>query len=227
MKIWPFDQFVEKSNGQFISKEGVEAGAEPFRKIRSKVGNRMDMMVEMHCFWNLPSAIRIAKALEPLDPYWFEDPVPMDNIDSVAQFKNSTHIPTTASETMSTRWAFRELFEKRAVTVCMFDISWTGGISEAKRIATLAEAYHLPIAPHDCVGPVTLMASVHLSLNATNALIQETVRAYTATWYRNIVTTLPRIEGGFAYPPAGFGLGTELSDRLLKDKRLRKRVSEL
>ena len=71
------------------------------------------------------------------------------------------------------------------------------------------------------------MASVHLSLNATNALIQETVLAYTATWYRNIVTTLPRIEGGFVYPPAGIGLGTELSDRLLKDKRLRKRVSEL
>jgi galactonate dehydratase len=227
MKIWPFDQFVEKTNGQFISKEDVEAGAEPFRKIRSKVGKRMDMMVEMHCLWNLPSAIRIARALEPLDPYWFEDPVPMDNIDSVAQFKNSTHIPTTASETMSTRWAFRELFEKRAVTICMFDISWTGGVSEAKRIATLAEAYHLPIAPHDCVGPVTLACSVHLSLNAPNALIQETVRAYNATWYNDIVTTLPRIEGGFAYPPAGTGVGTELNESLLKDKRLRQRVSEL
>jgi galactonate dehydratase len=227
MKIWPFDQFVEKTNGQFISKEDVEAGAEPFRKIRSQVGKRMDMMVEMHCLWNLPSAIRIAKTLEPLDPYWFEDPVPMDNIDSVAQFKNSTHIPTTASETMSTRWAFGELFEKRAVTICMFDISWTGGVSEAKRIATLAEAYHLPIAPHDCVGPVTLACSVHLSLNAPNALIQETVRAYNATWYNDIVTTLPRIEGGFAYPPAGIGVGTELNESLLKDKRLRKRVSEL
>jgi L-alanine-DL-glutamate epimerase-like enolase superfamily enzyme len=187
----------------------------------------MDMMVEMHCLWNLPSAIRIARTLEPLDPYWFEDPVPMDNIDSVAQFKNSTHIPTTASETMSTRWAFRELFEKRAVTICMFDISWTGGISEAKRIATLTEAYHLPIAPHDCVGPVTLACSVHLSLNAPNALIQETVRAYNATWYNDIVTTLPRIEGGFAYPPAGIGVGTELKESLLKDKRLRKRVSEM
>jgi galactonate dehydratase len=227
MKIWPFDQFVEKTNGQFISKEDIEAGAEPFRKIRSKVGKRMDMMVEMHCLWNLPSAIRIAKTLEPLDPYWFEDPVPMDNIDSVAQFKNATHIPTTASETMSTRWAFRELFEKRAVTICMFDISWTGGVSEAKRIATLAEAYHLPIAPHDCVGPVTLACSVHLSLNAPNALIQETVRAYNATWYNDIVTTLPRIEGGFAYAPVGVGVGTELNESLLKDKRLRQRVSEL
>jgi L-alanine-DL-glutamate epimerase-like enolase superfamily enzyme len=227
MKIWPFDSYVNKSNGQFISKEDVEEGTEPFRKVRAKVGRRMDMMVEMHCLWNLPSATRIAKSVEPLDPYWFEDPVPMDNIDAVAQFKNSTHIPTTASETMATRWAFRELFEKRAVTVCMFDISWVGGVSEAKRISTMAEAYHLPVAPHDCVGPVTLMCSVHLSVNAPNALIQETVRAYNATWYKDIATVLPRIEGGYAYAPEGVGIGMELKSSLLKDKKMKSRVSEV
>jgi L-alanine-DL-glutamate epimerase-like enolase superfamily enzyme len=227
MKIWPFDQFWDKSNGQFISKEDVDAGTEPFRKIRAKVGKKMDMMVEMHCLFNLPSAIRIAKAVEPLDPYWFEDPVAMDNIDAVKQFKESTHIPTTASETMSTRWAFRELFEKRAVTICMFDLSWVGGISEAKRISTMAESYHLPVAPHDCVGPVVLMASVHLSLNAPNTLIQETVRAYNHTWYKDIATALPRIEGGYAYPPEGPGLGMDLKETLLKDKRMKTRVSEL
>jgi len=227
MKIWPFDQFYTKGNGQFMSKEDVDAGTEPFRKVRAKVGKKMDMMVEMHCLWNLPTAIRIAKSVEPLDPFWFEDPVPMDNIDALAQFKNSTHIPTTASETMSTRWAFREAFEKRAVTICMFDISWVGGVSEAKRITTMAEAYHLPVAPHDCVGPVTLMCSVHLSLNAPNALIQETVRAYNHTWYKDIATVLPKIEGGYAYAPEGVGIGMELKPSLLKNKKMKVRVSEL
>ncbi len=227
MKIWPFDQFWNKSDGQFISKEDVDAGTEPFRKVRAKVGKKMDMMVEMHCLYNLPSAMRIARSVEPLDPYWFEDPVPMDNIDAVKQFKESTHIPTTASETMATRWAFRELFEKRAVTICMFDLSWVGGVSEAKRISTMAESYHLPVAPHDCVGPVVLMCSVHLSLNAPNALIQETVRAYNHTWYKDIATVLPRIEGGYAYPPEGVGHGMELKETLLNDKRMKSRVSEL
>jgi L-alanine-DL-glutamate epimerase-like enolase superfamily enzyme len=74
---------------------------------------------------------------------------------------------------------------------------------------------------------VTLACSIHLSLNAPNALIQETVRAYNATWYNDIVTKLPRIEGGFAYPPDGIGIGTELRESLLKDRRLRKRVSEM
>ena len=92
----------------------------------------------------------------------------------------------------------------------MLDISWVGGISEAKRIAAMADAFHMPIAPHDCVGPVTLMFSVHLSLNATNALIQETVRAYNNTWYKEIVDQLPNIENGYALPPEGYGTGTNL-----------------
>ena len=227
MKIWPFDQFVGKTNGQFISREDLETGTEPFRKIREKTGNRMDVMVEMHSLWNLPSAVRVAKSVEPYEPFWFEDPVPMDNIDALAEFRHSTPIATTASETVSTRWAFREMFEKQAMTICMFDISWVGGISEAKRISTMAEAYRMPVAPHDCVGPVTLLFSVHLSLNAPNALIQETVRAYNATWYRDIVTRLPRIEGGFAYPPEGPGCGTELLDSFLASEQTASRVSEI
>jgi galactonate dehydratase len=217
MKIWPFDKYSNESNGQFISSQELEEGTEPFRKIREKVGNKMDVMVEMHSLWNLSSAKRIAKAVEPTDPFWFEDPVPMDNIDTLAEFRKSTEVATTASETVATRWAYREMFEKQAMTICMLDISWVGGISEAKRIAGMAHAYHMPIAPHDCVGPVTLMFSVHLSLNAPNALIQETVRAYNATWYKEIVDNLPRIENGYAYPPEGIGAGTDLLESFLSD----------
>ena len=92
----------------------------------------------------------------------------------------------------------------------MLDISWCGGISEAKKIATMAEAHQLPVAPHDCTGPVVLVASTHLSINAPNALIQETVRAYYSGWYRELVTMLPDIADGFIAAPVGPGLGTEL-----------------
>lgn len=227
MKIWPFDQFVDKTNGQFISKADLEEGTEPFRKIRAKVGNRMDVMVEMHSLWNLPSAVRVAKSVEPTEPFWFEDPVPMDNIDALAEFRESTHIATTASETVATRWAFREMMEKQAMTICMFDISWVGGISEAKRISTMAEAYRMPIAPHDCVGPVTLAFSVQLSLNAPNALIQETVRAYNATWYKDIVDKLPRIEGGYAYPSEEPGIGMVLLESFEKNADTTSKRSDL
>ena len=89
-----------------------------------------------------------------------------------------------------------------------------GGLAEAKKVATLAEAYHRPVAPHDCTGPVVLVASLHLALNAPNAVFQEVVRAYYAGWYRDLVTELPRIEGGYAYPMRGPGLGTALAPGL-------------
>ena len=89
----------------------------------------------------------------------------------------------------------------------MLDLSWVGGIG-SKKNRSMAETYQLPIAPHDCTGPVVLMASMHLSLNAPNALIQETVRAYYTGWYTELVTDLPVIENGYASPNKP-GLGTE------------------
>jgi len=188
MKIWPFDPYAEASNGTYISAADLRTALTPFEKIRKRVGDKIDIHVEFHSLWNLPMAIRLAKALEPFDPYWFEDPLKMDNLDALADYARRTPVWVTASETLGTRWAFSELFEKQAVGVAMLDIGWTGGISEAKKIAAMAEAYQLPVAPHDCTGPVMLTAAVHLSLNAPNTLVQEVVRAFYFDWYGEIVT---------------------------------------
>ena len=96
----------------------------------------------------------------------------------------------------------------------MLDLSWVGGLTEARKIAGMAEAWQLPVAAHDCTGPVVLAASTHLSLHAPNALIQETVRAYYSGWYTELVTALPTIGDGFIAPPPGPGLGTELRPEL-------------
>ncbi len=226
MKIWPFDPYAEASNGQDISAADLDRALEPFRKIRSAVGNEMDVMVEFHSLWNFPTARRIAKSLEEFAPYWFEDPIKADNLDALATFARSTPVPVTISETLATRWSFREAFERGAAGVAMLDVGWCGGLTEAKKIATMAEAYQLPVAPHDCTGPVVLVASTHLSINLPNALIQETVRAYYSGWYKELVTTLPTIEGGFIAPPPGPGLGTELLPELWRrpDARVRESV---
>jgi L-alanine-DL-glutamate epimerase-like enolase superfamily enzyme len=210
MKIWPLDPYAEATGGQSISLEDLRKGIEPFRKVREAVGDRIELMVELHSLWNLPSAIRIARALEEYEPAWFEDPVKMDNFHAVARFAESTRVPTAASETLGTRWSFRELLERAPIGVVIFDPAWVGGISEGKKIASLAEAWQLPIAPHDCSGPVEFAAAVHLSINAPNALVQESVRAFYTGWYRELVTEVPRVEDGWIYPLTGPGLGTEL-----------------
>jgi galactonate dehydratase len=227
MKIWPLDPYAEASGGQWISSEDLRKGIEPFRKVREAVGDRMELMVEMHSLWNLPSAIKIARALEDYEPTWFEDPVKMDNVDALARFAEATRVPTAASETLGTRWAYRELLERAPVGVVIFDPAWVGGISEGKKVATLAEAWQLPIAPHDCSGPVEFAAAVHLSINAPNALVQESVRAFYTGWYRELVTEIPRVENGWVYPLTGPGLGTELLPEVLERPDTTSRTSTL
>ncbi len=210
MKIWPFDPYAEASDGQYISNADLNRALEPFRKIREAVGDDMDIMVEFHSLWNLPMAKKIIHALEEFNPCWYEDPLKADNLDALAELASTTVVPITISETLSGRWAFREAMEKGAAGIVMLDLSWCGGISEAKKIATMAEAYQLPVAPHDCTGPVVLIASTHLSVNAPNAMIQESVRAYYTGWYKELVTALPTVADGQIAPPPGPGLGTEL-----------------
>jgi L-alanine-DL-glutamate epimerase-like enolase superfamily enzyme len=215
MKIWPFDQAAEASNGTHISNADLKKALEPFAKIRKAVGDRMDIHVEFHSMWQLPAAIRIAQALEEFEPYWYEDPIKMNNLDALADYARRTNVWVTASETLGTRWAFRDLFQKQAVSVCMLDVGWTGGLTESKKIATMAESWALPVAPHDCTGPVLLTASVHLSMNCPNTLVQEVVRAFYYDWYGDLVTQLPPLQDGHITAPPGPGLGLDLQPGVL------------
>lgn len=210
MKIWPFDKYAEASNGTYISNEDLDKALEPFRQIRNAVGDKIDIMVELHSLWNVPTAKKIFAALEPFNPFWFEDPIKMNNTDALAELAASTHVPICASETIATRFGYNEFLSKQAIGIVMPDLSWCGGLSEAKKIAALAETHHLPVAPHDCTGPVVFAASCHLSLNAPNALFQESVRAFYTGWYPEILTHMPRIEDGYIYPTEKPGLGTAL-----------------
>ncbi len=216
MKIWPFDSYAHASGGHDISAADLATGVGIIQQIRDSVGDAMDVMVELHAVWHLPAAIKIAKAVEPLAPYWFEDAIKGDNLDAAAEFAASTHVPVAMGETLAGRQAFATMLQRKAARIVMFDIGWVGGISEAKKIASLAETHDVPIAPHDCTGPVVLTAGTALSTNAPNALLQETVRAYYTGWYGDIVTELPAVVDGRITPPRGPGLGTALRPDLLR-----------
>jgi L-alanine-DL-glutamate epimerase-like enolase superfamily enzyme len=216
MKIWPFDPYAEAADGLHISLEDLEKALEPFRKVRAAVGNRMDIMVEFHSLWRLPAAQRIARALAQFDTYWHEDPIRMDSLALLKQYAPHSKAPVCASEILAGRWSFKDLLETGAVGFVMFDLAWCGGISEARRIAALADAWQLPVAPHDCTGPVVYAASVHFSIHAPNAVVQESVRAFYSGWYRDLVTHVPQPVAGLLQRPPGPGLGCELLPELWK-----------
>ena len=216
MKIWPFDPLAEATRGTSIARADLAKGVAPFRAIRDAVDDRMDLMCEFHSIWSLPAALEIAAALRDVGIYWSEDPIKMVNAQALADYRRQAGIRVCASETLATRYGFRELLEKDAVDYVMIDLSWCGGLTESKKIAAQAETFQRPIAPHDCTGPVVLIASLALALNAPNAIFQEVVRAYYTGWYKDLVTELPRIENGFAHLMVRPGLGTELLPDLKK-----------
>lgn len=227
MKIWPFDRAARRSGGRQISSADLERGLEPIRKIRRAVGKEMDVMIELHALWDLPSAKVIAGALEEFEPRWLEDPIKADDLTGLATLAEETTIPIGASETLAGISAFRELFERGVVGVPIFDIGWAGGLTAAKQIAELAESHGLPVAPHDCTGPVVLTASTHFGVTAPNALIQETVRSFYYGWYAEILTELPRISEGTIEPPTGAGLGTHLKPTVWARSDAKIRTSRL
>ncbi|MBV9735073.1 MAG: mandelate racemase/muconate lactonizing enzyme family protein [Acidisphaera sp.] len=220
MKIWPFDPFA--GDGTFIHARDIEAGLKPFRDIRAAVGDAMEIMLELHSMWDLPAACAIAHAVRPFRPFWMEDPLKMTDPEALAAYARRTHLPVCASETLATRAQFLDILRRDAVDWVMLDVSWCGGLSEAKKIATLAEAHQRPVAPHDCTGPVVFCASTHLALNLPNAAFMESVRAYWSGWYRDLVTALPEVADGQVAAPPGPGLGLELQPDVLRRGRVRR-----
>lgn len=217
MKIWPFDQFARHPGANTISLAEVKQGVEAFRQIRHAVGNRIEIMCELHSLWDSAAALRICHALEEFEPYWIEDPLcKMDDAQALADLRNRTKVPICASETLGGSVAYRDLLATGSMDYLMLDLVWCGGFTEARKIAALAQAYNKPLAPHDCTGPIALFAGLHLGIHAPTAVLQEVVRASLSTWYGELVTYLPEIEAGFAAAPSRPGLGTALRPEVKK-----------
>lgn len=215
MKVWPFDSFAEVSRGNEITPVQIAEGIRVIEQIRSVVSPaEMDVMVELHGLWNRNSATRIAHALRDLDPYWVEDPIRGDSVDALAHLRDHIDVPIAIGETVAGVRGFLPLLKAGVPAFVTVDAQWTGGITQARRVAALADAFSTPVAPHDCTGPVTFAAVCHLTMSQPNAVIQESVRAFTRTWYNDLVTGLPQISEGHLTLSEEPGLGVTLSDRL-------------
>jgi galactonate dehydratase len=241
MKIWPFDQFGVSLGGpigqragvgavgpvgHYLSQDDLKKGLSYVQDIRRTVGDRMSIAIEGHARWNLPEAIRIARALEPYDLMWLEEIMPPDNPEAYARLKASTRVPICESERLFTRFGFRQVVEKHVADIVMPDIAWTGGLTETRKICALADSYYLPITCHDTIGPVALWAAAHLMLHIPNALIMETVRGYYEGWYQEVMTERIPISEGMLTLESKPGLGTALREEVLRRPDVHVEVSD-
>jgi L-alanine-DL-glutamate epimerase-like enolase superfamily enzyme len=145
----------------------------------------------------------------------------------LARLRDATEVPVATGETVVGRRGFLALLQRGAVDVVTADVQWTGGLTEARRVATLADTFGVPVAPHDCTGPVTFAACVHLVVSQPNGLIQETVRAFLRTWYRELVEGLPEVVDGHVAPSREPGFGLRLVSGLTDRDDVTRRVSRL
>jgi len=149
----------------------------------------------------------------------------MDHMDAIGEVARSTRAPIAVGETRGMAADYRYLLDLNALSLVIMDMAWCGGVSEARRIAIMAENYKVPVAFHDCTGPVVLTASTHMALHAPNCFVQEIVRAFYYGWYADVVTNLPPIANGQITVPAGPGLGIALNPDRLRHDDCRRRIT--
>lgn len=224
MKIWPFDPFAMTNRGETISWREVDEGLRPWKQIRDAVGLEIEVILEGHGYWSLQPARRIAEALEPYKPALLEDVMKPDNPRTLAKLRESTRTPICVSELLMNRYAIQEMMETDACDVVMTDVAWAGGITECRKIANMAETQNMGVIFHDCTGPVTLAAALHLAEHAPNTWMQEIVRAYTLGYYRDLVDHAFEVEQGRMKAPSRPGLGLALRKEARKRKDCQIRV---
>jgi len=194
-----------------MNPEEEEVIVECVKRVREAVGDKIDLLLDAHGRFNLPTAIRIARRLEEYDPFFLEEPIPPENIDAMVQLKHSTRVPLATGERLVTRYQYSELLCKFAVDYIQPDLAHCGGISETKKIAAMAEAYYTPVVPHNPLGPVATAAMIHLSASIPNFVILE----YIPVPDREEVLVEPlQLKDGYFSLPTKPGLGVQLNKKV-------------
>ncbi len=226
MKIWPFDRFSERSWGQYIRLADIEEGLTAIRQIRDAVGTRMEIGIESHFRWNRASIERIARALEPYNILFIEDPIAATNPDEIKAFSARTSIPVIGSELLMTRWQVRDWLQKGVSQILMTDPVWNGGIGETRKMANMAEAFGVPMVLHNVAGPFCQAACLHLAAHIPNLMFVESVRAFYRTYFPIFADYAPRVVDGHFTLPEGPGLGVNLRPEMLTRTDLTRQLSE-
>ena len=193
------------------SLESLELCARFCRLIREAVGNKADLLFGTHGQFTTSGAIRLAKRLEPYDPLWFEEPTPPEKPEEMALVARATSIPIATGERLTTKYEFARVLECRAASILQMATGRVGGLLEAKKIASMAEAYYAQIAPHLYCGPVEGAANAHLAAASPNFLILESIETW-GGFHAQILKRPMRWEEGYVIPSNEPGLGIELDE---------------
>jgi galactonate dehydratase len=195
-----------------MSRQGEAQAAELTALIREITGPEIEVLIDAHGRFNVPTAIRLCRRLEDAGAIdWFEEPVPVESYGALRQVREAVNAAITVGERLHTRWEFVPVFEGRLADYVMPDVTWAGGITELKKISTMAEAYYIPVSPHDASGPINVVAGAHVMMTTPNFYRLETSRHNLGKYNKMIETPLDNAGGSLRLPPLpGLGITMDM-----------------
>lgn len=189
----------------------IDLSVRMLKSIREAVGTHCDILFGTHGQFTASGAKRMARAIEPYDPLWFEEPVPPDMPEVMAEVARFTSIPVAAGERLCTKWEFARVIESRAASILQPDLGRSGGILETKKIAAMAEAFHIQIAPHCYCGPIVAAANIQLAVTLPNFLILESIKTFDG-FHAELLHRKIEWQDGHVIPSTEPGLGVVLDE---------------
>jgi len=203
-----------------ISQEAEAEAMEILAAARKAVGPGFEILIDAHGKYNVPTAVRLANRMAEWDIHWFEEPVPPESWKALKQVKEQVKTRICVGERLHTRWEFVPIFENGLADFIMPDVTWTGGISELKKIATMAEAYYVPISPHDASGPINVIAGAQVMMTVPNFYKLECHR-YDFSGYDLLVDEPLDVREGCLRLSDRPGLGVNLVPEVLQQYKVR------
>jgi galactonate dehydratase len=211
MKFDPFG-----AGGREMPKSDLRAAVKAVEAVRDAAGPDIDLLIECHGRFSVGTAIEAIKAMQQFDPLFCEEPIPAHNMDSqawVTQAASAMGARVATGEHTYSRFGFQEMLQKQAAHVIQPDLVYSGGFMETKKIAAMAEAHYISVAPHNCDGPGRLIASIHLCANIPNFLILETFADFDVPWRKQLLKSgEPQLVGGHYLAPSSPGWGYEVDE---------------
>jgi galactonate dehydratase len=206
---WRFVRWGLPADGdRFEPRPMVRLALEQFAAVREAVGEDVELLLDVHTRLDLADAVRLCREAEPFHPFFIEDPLRSEHLDAYGLLRPRTAVPIAAGEQLASKWEFRPLIENGWIDVARIDLGIAGGLTEAKKIAAMAEAHHIRVAVHNPLGPVSTAACLHLNLAIPNFAVQEQPSRPGGS-LTDVVTGQPQWSDGCLLPPTGPGLGVE------------------
>ena len=209
-----FDPFGQ-ANYYKISLAEAQLAEDRVAAVREAVGASVDILVEAHAKFNVMTAIQLGKRMEKYRPLWYEEPVSSENLSELLEVRRKVDIPIAAGERLYSKFPFAQIVEAHAADMLQPDIANAGGITELKKIAAIAEAKHITVAPHNVCSPVGAIAEMHLCASIVNFEIMEYHAEFYDSHYFDVCPGFPRQSGGCVELSSAPGLGLKLNDEVV------------